>query len=159
MWVGEDIITQSLVHVCSWVLLQCIYTGRVYIATLQAILLTIQLHAYTICIYLYNYDVNILSCCWCRYGMAHVCFSQERYRLAEVYIRKALAVNKCSAICCTQLALVRHAHTHVHIQSRRQTIHTCTHMSTYKQMHAHMHIQCTYIQTHKIDLGPFKCNS
>ena len=44
---------------------------------------------------------------FCRYGMAHVCFSQERYRLAEVYIRKALAVNKRSAICCTQLALVR----------------------------------------------------
>ena len=38
--------------------------------------------------------------------MAHVCFSQERYRFAEVYVRKALAVNKCSAICCTQLALV-----------------------------------------------------
>ncbi|CAI8035893.1 Cell division cycle protein 27 homolog, partial [Geodia barretti] len=39
--------------------------------------------------------------------MAHVCFSQERYKLAEVYISKALGVNKSSAICCTQLALVQ----------------------------------------------------
>lgn len=38
--------------------------------------------------------------------MAHVYYAQEKYRFAETYAGRALSVNKCSSIACTQLALV-----------------------------------------------------
>ena len=40
--------------------------------------------------------------------MAHVHYAQEKYKQAETYAGKALSVNKCSSIACTQLALVRY---------------------------------------------------
>ena len=39
--------------------------------------------------------------------MAHVYYTQEKYRFAEVYAGRALAINKGSSIAYTQLALVR----------------------------------------------------
>ena len=38
--------------------------------------------------------------------MAHVYYAQEKYRFAETYADRALNINKCSSIACTQLALV-----------------------------------------------------
>ena len=40
--------------------------------------------------------------------MAHVHYAQEKYKPAETYAGRALSVNKCSSIACTQLALVRY---------------------------------------------------
>ena len=45
-----------------------------------------------------------------RYGMAYVCCAQEKFKLSEIYAGKALAINKCSSIACTQLGLVRLLH-------------------------------------------------
>ena len=42
----------------------------------------------------------------CRYGMAHVCFAQEKYQQAEVYANKAVSINSCSSISYTQMGLV-----------------------------------------------------
>ncbi|KAL5489547.1 hypothetical protein EMCRGX_G018652 [Ephydatia muelleri] len=39
------------------------------------------------------------------YGMAYVCCAQEKFKLSEIYASKALAINKCSSIACTQLGL------------------------------------------------------
>ena len=39
--------------------------------------------------------------------MAHVSFAQEKYKAAEVYASKALSINGCSSISCTQMGLVR----------------------------------------------------
>ena len=41
-----------------------------------------------------------------RYGMAHVYYAQEKYKFAETYASRALSINSCSSIACTQVALV-----------------------------------------------------
>lgn len=41
------------------------------------------------------------------YGMAHVCYAQEKYQFAEIYAKRALDINKSSSIACTQLALAQ----------------------------------------------------
>ena len=38
--------------------------------------------------------------------MAHILFAQEKYPSAEHYAARALAINACSSISCTQMGLV-----------------------------------------------------
>ena len=53
----------------------------------------------------YRFVNSCVSLC-SRYGMAHVYYAQEKYTFAETYAGRALSINKCSSIACTQLALV-----------------------------------------------------
>ncbi|XP_064389846.1 cell division cycle protein 27 homolog isoform X2 [Halichondria panicea] len=41
------------------------------------------------------------------YGLSHVHYTQEKYSFAEIYAVRALTINKCSSIACTQTALAK----------------------------------------------------
>ena len=102
-----------------------------------------------------------------RYALSHVYFTQEKYSFAESYASKALAINKCSSIACTQVALVSghlgvwkhdslcfigmltnmlcNACTCVHMCAHACIItphsHACTHMHTHPHTQAQFHRQ------------------